>query len=105
MRFSPPPAVAPPDGADRREHRDRRRLDGRLPGGARALPELARRAAVRPLRRRELPRLRRALAAGVLRTAAHRDGDTIDLPADAGLLPRRLRAAERVRADPVRAHR
>ena len=47
------------DEADRREHGDRPRLDRRLPGGAGALPELAGRAALRPLRRRELPRLRR----------------------------------------------
>ena len=41
------------------EHRDRPRLDRRLPRGARALPELAHRAALRQLRRHELPRLRR----------------------------------------------
>ena len=45
--------------ADQREHRGRPRLDRRLPGGAGALPELPRRAALRALRRRELPRLRR----------------------------------------------
>ena len=43
----------------RREHRSRPRLDGRLPRGAGAVPELPRRAAVRALRRGELPGLRR----------------------------------------------
>ena len=57
---------------DRREHGDRPRLDRRLPRGARALPELARRPALRPLRRRELPRLRRPRPGRVLRAAAHR---------------------------------
>ena len=42
-----------------REHRDRPRLDGRLPDARGALPELARRAALRQLRRGELPRRRR----------------------------------------------
>ena len=54
----------------RREHRDRPRLDRRPARRGRPLPELARRAAVRPLRRRELPRRRRHLAGRVLRTAA-----------------------------------
>src|SRR3954454_22316265 len=97
MRFSTPPADAPPDGADSREHGARRRLDGRLPRGARALSELARRPAVRPLRRRGLPRLHRAPAAAVLRAPALRGGDAVDLAADARLLPRRVRGAGRVR--------
>ena len=48
------------DGAHGGEHGDRPRLDGRLPRGAGAVPELAGRPALRPVRRRELPRLRRA---------------------------------------------
>ena len=58
-----------PDG---RQHGDRARLDRRLPGGARALPELARRPALRQLRRDELPRLRRPRAGRVLRAARRR---------------------------------
>src|SRR5947208_15332911 len=60
----------PSDGAFRGEHRDRRRFDGRLPAGARALSELADRAALRALRGAELPRLRRAGAGRFLRAAA-----------------------------------
>ena len=53
-RSTRPRSARPPDGADRREHGDRPRLDRRLSRGAATLPELARRAAVRALRRREL---------------------------------------------------
>ena len=55
---------------DAEEHRDRRRLDRRLPEAPRALPELARRAALRALRRRELPATTSSSARRVLRAAA-----------------------------------
>ena len=87
-----------------REHGHRARLDGGLPGGAGALPEHARRPALRPLRRGELPRLRRARPARVLRAAAHRGRAADDLAADAAGLPRRLRGARRLRADLLAPH-
>ena len=84
---------------DDREHRDRARLDVGLPGGAGPLPEHALRPALRPLRRRDVPRLRRARARRVLREAARRAGAARDLAADPAGLPRRLRGARGVRAD------
>ena len=57
---------------DSREHRDRARLDLRLPRRAGALPEHARRAALRQLRRRELPRPRRHRLPRLLRAPARR---------------------------------
>ena len=88
----------------RREHRDRARLDGRLPGRPDPLSEHARRAAVRPLRRGELPRLRRARPARVLRAAAHRRRAADHLAADAAGLPVHLQRARRLRADLLAAH-
>ena len=85
---------------DRREHGDRPRLDRRLPGGPGALPELADRAALRQLRRRELPRLRRSRrrTSSTRGSRAGRAAD--DLAADARRLPRGLRGARAaVRAD------
>ncbi len=63
---------APPQRreAHRREHGDRPRLDRRPAGRRRPLPELARRAALRPLRRREPARRRRHRRGRVLRAAA-----------------------------------
>ena len=77
----------------RRQHCDRPRLDRRLPRRGGALPELARRAAVRQLRHRELPRRRRPHRAAVLRAAADRRRPADDVAADAGRLPRLLRGA------------
>jgi len=62
------------DETDLAEHGDRRRLHRRLSAGARALPQLARRAAVRAFRRRELQGLRRARPEEFLRAAPHRAG-------------------------------
>src|SRR5262249_30812170 len=61
-----------PHDAHSREHRGRARLDGGLPGGAPALPELPCRAALRAVRHRELPGLRRHHAGPLLRAAARR---------------------------------
>ena len=80
------------------------RLDGRLPRGAAALRQLARRSALRALRRRELQRLRRARPRRVLRAAARGCRDALDLAADAGRLPGRLRGARRLRADLLAPH-
>ena len=86
--------------ADGREHGDRPRLDGRLPGGAGAVPELARRPALRPLRRREPPRLRRDRPGRVLRAAARPRRAADDLAADAAATSspstRSSRAYERI---------
>ena len=92
--------------ADRREHRGRPRLDRRLPGRAGALPELPRRAALRALRRRELPRLRRHHArTSFYERLAHGAGAADHLAADAGRLPRDVyeELAPCVRADPLAA--
>ena len=58
-----------------------------------ALPEHARRPALRPLRRGELPRLRRARPVRLLRAPAHADGPAHDVAADAAGLPLGLRGA------------
>src|SRR5689334_4858957 len=102
-RFTTP--RRPPREADRGEHGHRRGLDSGLPRGAAALPELAHRPALRSLRRRELPRLRRAHARILLRAAPRRGADTDDLAADPRRLPGRVRGARRLRADPLAAHR
>src|SRR5918999_1035902 len=71
-----------------REHGRRPRLDLGLSGRAVALPEHALRAAVRALRRRDVPRLRRAGPRRLLREAAHLAGASCDRTADAaGLRP------------------
>src|SRR5207244_2851046 len=99
------PRSSGPHGADGREHGDRPRLDRRLPAGAAAVPELANRAALRPLRQRELPGLRRPWAGGVLRAAAQLAGDPDDVAADARRLLRRLPRARARRQDLLAAHR
>ena len=89
--------------AHRREHGDRPRLDRRPARRGRALPELARRAAVRQLRRREPARRRRNNCGGLLRKAARGERLPHDVAADARRLPRLLPRARRVRADPLAA--
>ena len=65
-----------------------------FPEAAGALPELARRPAVRPVRRRELQRLRRA-SPTISTRACGLQGDADDVAADARRLPRGLRGARR----------
>ena len=76
----------------------RPRLDLRLPRGAVAVPEHALRPFVRALRRRHVPRLRRARPGRLLLEAAHVSGAPCDRPADAPGLPRRLREPRGIRA-------
>ena len=75
------------------EHRDRARLDLRLPGRPGAVPEHAGRPALRQLRRGELPRPRRHRLARLLRPPARGARASDDLAADAAGLRRRVRAA------------
>ena len=82
-----------------REHRDRARLDLRLPRRRRALPEHARRAALRQLRLRELQGSRRHRLPRLLRAPQGGAGAADDVAADAAGLPRRLRGARGLRAD------
>ena len=93
------------DEADRREHRGRPRLDRRLPGGAGALPELARRAALRALRRRELPRLRRhrARTSSTSGSPTAPELPTTSQPTPGDFLGRLRGARAAVRADPLAA--
>ena len=63
---------------DRREHRDRARLDGRHARSRRRAADLALRAAHRPLRRRAVPRRGRHRRGGVLRPPARRRGTPVD---------------------------
>ena len=69
-----------------------------FPDAAAALRQLAGRAALRALRRRELPRLRRAARDRLLCAPAQVDGDADDVAADARRLRGRLRGARRLRA-------
>ena len=64
-----------------------------FPDAPDALPELPDRPAVRPLRRRELPGLRRHDGRPLLRAAADRSRAADDLAADARRLPRHVRGA------------
>ena len=88
-----------------RQHGDRPRLDRRLPRRRGALPELARRAAVRELRHGQLPRRRRPDGGRSSTSACARHRAADDVPADAARLPRLLRRARRLRADPLAAPR
>src|SRR5439155_13849753 len=91
-------------GPDRAEHGDRPRLDRRLPGSSRAFSQLADGAAVRAFRRRELPRLRRALARAVLRAPAHLGAAADDVAAHARRLSEDVRGAGAVRPHLLAAH-
>ena len=77
-----------------------------FPEAPRAVPELAGRAAVRALRRRELPRLRRALAR---RSSTRGCAPSTETPSTSQPTPgdflSGLRGARRLRADPLDSHR
>ena len=87
------------DEPDEREHGDRPRFDVGLPRRAGALPEHALRPALRALRRRDVSRLPRARAGGLLREAPCVRRHPGHGAADAAGLRHRLRGARRLRAD------
>ena len=72
-----------------------------LPDRRRATSELARRPALRPLRRRDLPRPRRPVRRGLLR-APPRAGEPRQTSQPTPATSRRVRGARRLRAGPLR---